>query len=619
VAISTAALERLLQTSSGDASIDRQALARLLAEIARNVDASVVAQSGGIPGFDPRLEHLRKLLLGQEIESLSRLRGKIDDPEQLTGVVSEVLPAAIARASARDTALGDVLAPALERATQNSIRNDPHTLINILYPLILPAIRKSIGEAIDGTFQSLNESLKYSLSWRGLQWRWEAWRTGVPFAAVVLKHTLVFQVEHAFLIHRHTGLLIAHVAADQAASQDPQIVSSMLMAIQDFVRDSFSGAGQQSLDSLRLGDLMLWSEPGPFAALVAVIRGNPPESLHDDLQRLLSRIHAQRGQALQAFDGDSSKLADVGAQLQECVQWRQQASSAPATKRPPLALIIGAAMLALLGWGLIAWWRDAHAFRRYVELLRTQPGIVITDSDRHHGSWRISGLRDPVAIDPMSLLHTVGVDPKHVVEQWQPYQGLNPPLVLKRMVAVLNSPSSVSFSIAGDQIVAHGSASLGWLQRARTYVANLPDGAPRVDLSQVQDLSKGALAALRDAIQSKAIRFGYNEALPAPSEDALLDELAGELQRLEALAASQNVTPRVTVTGHSDATGKGTQNLSLSLARAEAVRALLKKRNVNPDLLSIRGAGPLEPLEQAATDAARSVNRRVSLTVSVDD
>ncbi len=618
MAISTALLERILQTSATDPSIDRQALARLLSEIARNVDASVATGSTGLPRVDPRLEHLRTLLLGQEIESLARLRGKIDDPEQLASAVSTVLPAAIAQASARDTTLGDVLAPALERATQNSIRSDPHTLINILYPLILPAIRKSIGEAIDGTFQSLNESLKYSLSWRGLKWRWEAWRTGVPFAAVVLKHTLVYQVEHAFLIHRHTGLLIAHVAADQAASQDPQIVSSMLVAIQDFVRDSFSGAGQQSLDTLRLGDLMLWSEPGPFAALVAVIRGNPPESLHDQLRDLLSRIHVQRGQALQAYDGDSSTLADVEAQLQECVQWRQQAETAAGPRKRPLALYVGCALLALLGWGLIAWWRDAHAFHRYLEQLRTQPGIVITDSDRNHGHWRISGLRDPVAIDPLTLLRQWKIDPKRVDEQWQPYTGLNPTLVLKRMTAAVGSPAGITFTIDGSRIVAVGSASLGWLHHAHTYVASLPDGAPPIDLTQVQDLSRGTLGALRDAIEAKAIRFGYNESLPAPTEDALLDELADELQQLEALADAQNVTPRVTVTGHSDATGKGTQNLSLSLARAEAVRALLKKRNVNPDLLSIRGAGPLEPLAEEANDAARSINRRVSLTVSVE-
>jgi OOP family OmpA-OmpF porin len=95
----------------------------------------------------------------------------------------------------------------------------------------------------------------------------------------VLKHTLVYQVEHVFLVHRHTGLLIAHVAAENAVSQDPQLVSSMLVAIQDFVRDSFSGAEHQGVDSVQLGDLRLWSEPGPFAALVAVIRGDTPSDI----------------------------------------------------------------------------------------------------------------------------------------------------------------------------------------------------------------------------------------------------------------------------------------------------------------------------------------------------
>ena len=85
------------------------------------------------------------------------------------------------------------------------------------------------------------------------------------------------------------------------------------------------------------------------------------------------------------------------------------------------------------------------------------------------------------------------------------------------------------------------------------------------------------------------------------------------------MSASLQVTTRVTLTGHSDATGRGTFNLSLSLARAESVRALLKKRGVDPDLLSVRGAGPLEPLEAEASDAARSVNRRVSFTVGIEE
>ena len=355
----------LLRPSSLDSGIDRKTLAGLLVDVARNVRPELSSQSIGVPPADLRLEQLRTLLVGAEIETLSRLAKAVDDPEQFAEAVGRILPTAISQASG-DNRLGQVLAPALERATQSSIRNNPETLVNILYPLIVPAIRKSIGETIDETFQSLNESLKHSLSWRGLKWRWEAWRTGSTFAEVVLRHTLVYQVEHVFLIHRHTGLLISHVTATNASSQDPQLVSSMLIAIQDFVRDSFSGAEQQGLDTLRLGELRLWLEPGPFATLVAVIRGNPPEGLHDTLRDVLSRIHAARPQALENFDGDSSGFADVEAQLTECVTLRQQAPLRAKKGFPWLVAAIGLALVLLVGvWG-VQRWRDDRVWDEYV-------------------------------------------------------------------------------------------------------------------------------------------------------------------------------------------------------------------------------------------------------------
>ena len=55
------------------------------------------------------------------------------------------------------------------------------------------------------------------------------------------------------------------------------------------------------------------------------------------------------------------------------------------------------------------------------------------------------------------------------------------------------------------------------------------------------------------------------------------------------------------------------------MARAEAVRALLKKRGVDPDLLAVRGAGPLEPAKDETWRSARSANRRVSFSVGVEE
>jgi outer membrane protein OmpA-like peptidoglycan-associated protein len=881
-------LEWLL--SGGDIGIDRKTLAGLLLELARNVDANVGAQPTGIVPFDPRLEQLRTLLLGREIELSRHFSQVLDDPEQLAIAVSRVLPAAIAQAAARDERLGQVLAPALG----SSVRRDPDTLVDILHPLIGPAI----GKSIDATFQSLNESLKHSLSWRGLKWRWEAGRTGTTFAEVVLKHTLVYQVEHVFLIHRHTGLLIAHAASQDATSQDPQLVSSMLAAIQDFVRDSF--AEQQGLDSLRLGELRVWSEPGPFATLVAVIRGNPPEEeLHDTFRRVLARIHAERPEALETFDGDSSGFADVEAALTDCVQLKQEAARRQKGFARLLIAVIGLALLGLVGtWGYQHWYdqrrwegylarlqaepgivvtevgkrggkwlvsglrdplakdpervlseasidpatvvsqwqpyqslepqfvlkrvqdalappatvtlaidggrivavgsapstwiqqaraasrtlpagvsdvdlsqvrdldehderlwetyvarlraepgiaiteigkRDAPAlpdastpaerkwligglrdplavdpelvlremsidparvvsqwqpyqslnpqfvlqrarealappptvtlaiegdrlvavgsapaswiqrarassgmlpagvsqvdlsqvrdldedderlWADYVARLRAEPGIVITEAGKRDGKWLVRGLRDPLAVDPQIVLGESAIDPIRVVSHWEPYQSLDPEFVLKRVQTAFAPPPTVTFSIEGGRIVAAGTAPLTWIQRARTFSRMLPAGAPPVDLSQVRDVNDGVLGKLREAVQSKEVRFDYKNPLPSRGQEAVLDQLAAELKELTALSSTLRITTRVTLTGHSDVMGPGLYNLALSLGRAESVRTMLKQRGVDPDLLAVRSAGTLEPRELGDTEAARSVNRRVSFTVGFDE
>jgi outer membrane protein OmpA-like peptidoglycan-associated protein len=751
-------LDRLLRPPAGDDAIDRKALASLLVEIAQSLKPELRAQQNGVHPGDLQLEQLRTLLVGREIETLSRLAGMVDDPERLASVIGNVLPTAIAQATS-DMRMGHVLAPVLEKAAESSIRNDPKTLINILYPTIVPAIRKSIGETIDETFQRLNQTLKYSLTWRGLKWRWEAWRTGSSFAEVVLKHTLVYQVEHVFLVHRHTGLLIAHVAAENAVSQDPQLVSSMLVAIQDFVRDSFSGAEHQGVDSVQLGDLRLWSEPGPFAALVAVIRGDPPEGLHDAMRNTLSRIHAERHHALESFDGDSAGLGDVEASLRELVALG--AHESPRTRLGRVIVVCSLLLLLILAAAWTAWWwynqqlwqayldrlraqpgiviteagkrdgkfavsglRDplaidplallgesgidparvvarfdpyqaldpqsvlkrleasldpppsvtlsiagghilargsashawldhAHAVARmlpagapgfdlagvrnedeadeqsrqvverqwqaYVERLRAEPGIVITQAEARDGKFLLSGLRDPLAVDPLAFLAEAGIDPAQVVAHFDPYQALDPQFVLERLQASLNPPPGVTLAVEGNRIVAQGSASSPWIARARRAGTLLPAGAPVFDVSAVRNISEGALGKLRDAIQARSIRFDNNVMLPAAGQDEILDQLAAELNELAKLSASLNVVSKVTLTGHSDAKGQGTSNLSLSVARAEAVRALLKKRGVDPDQLTVRGAGTLEPLEADTSEAARSANRRVSFSVSFEE
>ncbi|PBB65602.1 flagellar motor protein MotB [Mesorhizobium sp. WSM4312] len=472
------------RTASNDTEIDREALARLLIEIARNVDPDYRARFDGVPTADPRMETLRQLLVSREISELSRVTHLLDEPEQLAAAVGDVLSSAAARAP--HVQLGEALAPAVERAVQRSIQKSPRTLTDILYPVFLPAIRKSIGEKIDQTFQSLNETLRHIFTWHGLKWRFESWRTGASFSEVVLKHSLVYRVEHVFLISRNSGLMIAHVAADNATSEDPQLISSMLSAIQDFVKDSFNEKEQSSLDTIRFGDLRLWSEVGQFATLVSVIRGNPPEELHEIVRDVLLRIHEECSQALGEFDGDSSQLAGVEAQLQTCVELKQEESN----QGFPWLVVVAVLLLLIPagGWFLLSW-QSGQRWQAYVSQLEIQPGIIVAEQKVRYGQFYISGLRDPLGADPQSLLSGTQVDPARVHSQWKFYQSLEPEFVLKRLTASLAPPDTVRLSIVKDRIVAEGEASAAWISQAHAAAQQLSAGGPVFDISGVRDVS----------------------------------------------------------------------------------------------------------------------------------
>ncbi|RVC82418.1 OmpA family protein, partial [Mesorhizobium sp. M2A.F.Ca.ET.046.02.1.1] len=357
---------------------------------------------------------------------------------------------------------------------------------DILYPVFLPAIRKSIGEKIDQTFQSLNESLRHIFTWHGLKWRFEAWRTGTSFSAVVLKHSLIYRVEHVFLISRASGLLIAHVTSQDATSEDPQLISSMLSAIQDFVKDSFKEKENSGLDTIRFGELRLWSEVGQFATLVAVIRGNPPEELHEVIRDVLLRIHQEFSRALERFDGDSSQLPGVETQLQTCVELQHMDS-----KEGFPWLVVTAVLLALIvagGWFFLSW-QTAHRWQAYLSRLAAQPGIVVSDQKIRGGEFYVAGLRDPLAADPQSLLSGTEVDPARVHSNWQFYQSLEPEFVLKRLSASLAPPDSVRLSVVDGRIVAEGEATTTWINRARAAAQQLSAGGPVFDISGVRDVS----------------------------------------------------------------------------------------------------------------------------------
>jgi hypothetical protein len=165
----------------------------------------------------------------------------------------------------------------------------------------------------NGTFENY-------LSWRSLQWRWTALRTGTPFAEIVLMETLVYRVEQVFLIQPESGLLMQYAAiANTGAAQSPDIVSAMLIAVRHFVDDSFHTNPEQGMQTLRIGNLAVAISQGPLALLATVVRGEMPFQLRAHFDATLETIHGRYLDELQSFAGDPDSLAATRPLLESCL------------------------------------------------------------------------------------------------------------------------------------------------------------------------------------------------------------------------------------------------------------------------------------------------------------
>lgn len=478
--------------------------------------------------------------------------------------VSDVLPKAIRRGSGRDRRLAEATLPVVEENIRLSAQRNPRVLADAIFPIIGPAIRKAIAEALGQMVQSLNQTLEHSLSPKGIRWRLEAMRTGKPFAEVVLLHTLLYRVEQVFLVYTESGLLLQHVTAVPGASQDGDLVSAMLTAIQDFVQDSFTAAENAELNELKIRDLSVWIEHGPDIIVAAVIRGNAPLSLRETLVETVEQIEFDFEAELAAFSGDTGPFDRARPLLERCLSFQlgEQQGSAGRFLTPARALAGFVLVIALLAGFLVV--RDQYRWSGFVSRLRSEPGIAVTETGRGLLTHSVSGLRDEFAADPAAIAAEYGYDAGDVVHDWRRFEDIHPAFIQRRAERLLRPPAGVALRFENGTILADGNVPDPWLASAATIAPALA-GVTGLQLSP---------SALKDRIESARIPFvcGSDE---FESGDAAVERLVAAIERM----LESRPEARFEIGGFADATGTPEFNERISRLRAERLLGELRRRS----------------------------------------
>ncbi len=571
-----------------------------------------------VPPVSGELTQLRSLLLGIEEQKLHRFYDKLDNPQVDAQDISRMLPEAVRMRTMQDEQLSEAMVPTVEQAIQSSVNKDINVLSQAIYPIIAPATRKAIATALDEMIQSFNKALEHSVSVQSLKWRIEARQTGKSFAEVVLLRTMIYRVEQVLLIHKHTGLMLQHIVAPKVAAQDPSLVSAMLSAIQDFVRDSFNVPKHEGLHSLQFGELTIWIEEAPTCVLAGIIRGNAPEELRFVFQNAIEKIHLNLGKEISDFSGDTKPFAATKPYLKACLESHYRKPTK--TKYIYAGVSVGILAMVLTVWGFFAA-RENKSTNSYIKSLSEQPGIVVTKIDRKNGKYFIEGIRDPLAIEPNKLMKQANINEKAVVHQWKPFISLEREIIAKRAAKFLEKPKTVTFNVDKNGILnATGSAPRQWILSTRERKPSLSlVGITGYDDKKLKDLDFEQLNAYKKEVEEVLILFQNDTTLFVPGEEEKLSRLVPKIQNLIDASKSLEKNVLIEIAGHTDTSGIEDANMKLSLARANRIFNYLIFQGIDKNNLSTKAFGSKNILRAELTEEDKKFNRRVSFKVMIND
>jgi outer membrane protein OmpA-like peptidoglycan-associated protein len=140
----------------------------------------------------------------------------------------------------------------------------------------------------------------------------------------------------------------------------------------------------------------------------------------------------------------------------------------------------------------------------------------------------------------------------------------------------------------------------------------LPERAPRFETAALPAGNISAdgdcLSDVRAAARQVEVHFGHGRAGLDTAGKALIDRLIGAL----------NICPeaKVSVSGHTDASGRARRNLALSKRRARGVASYMIQKGIDAGRLNAIGYGDKRPVAPNDTRANMARNRRIEVAIT---
>ncbi len=520
------------------------------------------------------LSELRRIITGLDEEDLSRLNNLIKDPDAFSDHIMQFLPLSVKKLIASNSVSLDDIVPFIEQAIQASIVNNPQKFANILYPIMIPAIRKAVSEDIKRMLDNVTSSVDNSFSLKRLGWRLQSIFSGKSYGEIVMSHAYIYRVRQVFLIHRETGLLLTEMTDDKGGiTHDADMVSSMLTAIKDFAQDSFKvGKEESDLNTIQMGEYTIWIEQGPHAIIAAIIEGRAPEELKVVLKEAIEGIHVNFNSELTSFDGDTALFDKSDRFLKNCIRHQEKEKK---KKKPVASIILLIILLGALGYWIYISIDTKIRFNQFIEVVKTEPGIVVNKTFTEAGKKVVTGLRDPLASNPFDYSSRYGFDTSCLDLRFKPFISLEHAIVLKRARLLLDK-NMKDVTLIGDTLIVVGSFTRQEADSIEERLLMIP-GVNWVKFGHIdsQEMKKKIVKQNIFNIEKHYFTFKYNVFKLDSTQKVEFEKLIEEINKVYNFNFKQDSVPVILVIAHTSHAGNSEANKIVAFKRAKQFMGLM--------------------------------------------
>ena len=118
-----------------------------------------------------------------------------------------------------------------------------------------------------------------------------------------------YVVEGLFVIYQDGRMIYSKTDIGQQQLGDPELVSSMFTAVQQFIKDSFSAEGE--LNKMGYGDNQIVIERGNQVFMAVITFGEPDKDLQETMSTAIEKMAYAYAGIIEAWDGQQNRFADV--------------------------------------------------------------------------------------------------------------------------------------------------------------------------------------------------------------------------------------------------------------------------------------------------------------------